>query len=59
MTSLTGVKVEVKVSDGAIKSGGLLSANYLIFQIKTKGILSWEVTRKESDFYFLRKTLIR
>jgi len=41
-----------------IKEGGIFSANYILYKVYTSP-LEWEVKRKDSDFYTLRKVLLR
>jgi hypothetical protein len=57
LTVITGVKIDIKVIEGLVKQGGILSSNYLSFEIITKGVINFDVRRKETDFYFLRKIL--
>jgi len=59
MSSITGYKLNIKVEDGLVKDGGIFSSNYLSFLIQTKGVINWEVRRKETDFYFLKKILAK
>jgi hypothetical protein len=43
-----------------MKSGGIFAANYLLYKIKTEaGALDWTIMRKDADFYFLRKILVK
>lgn len=44
--------------EGALKSGGLFSSSYLLYKIKTEPV-GWQIYRKDLDFYFLRKILLK
>lgn len=48
----------MKVIDGEVKQGGLFSSNYIVYTVQTKG-LKWKATRKDAEFYTLRKVLIK
>lgn len=41
-----------------MKEGGIFSSNYISFRINTYPIC-FDVRRKDADFYFLRKILLR
>ena len=46
------------MSEGSLKSGGLFSASYFLYTIKTEPV-GWTTQRKDQDFYFLRKILLK
>jgi hypothetical protein len=48
----------VRVSDGAQKQGGIFSASYLLFKV-TVDPVGWKIMRKDQDFYFLRRMLLK
>ena len=48
----------MRVLEGSIKSGGIFSASYLLFTIQVDPI-GWKIQRKDQDFYFLRKMLLK
>jgi len=56
-TSITGSNVEIKVTDAEMREGGIFSSNYMAFNVITQANHTWSVSRKESDFFFLRKVL--
>ena len=55
-TNLNGKRVTIRVSEGKLVNGGLFSASYLLFRIKTEPV-AYSIFRKDQDFYFLRKML--
>ena len=57
-TALNNKRITVRVLDGSIRSGGIFSASYLLFTIQVDPI-GWKIQRKDQDFYFLRKMLIK
>ena len=57
-TPLSNKRITVRVIDGSLKSGGIFSASYLLFKINVEPI-GWSIFRKDQDFYFLRKILLR
>ena len=57
-TPLNFRKVEVRVSDAAIKDAGVFSANYITYLVETRP-LGYSVRRKDADFLFLRKVLTK
>lgn len=59
-TPLNDKRIKIRVMEGALKSGGLFAASYLIYKIKTEGkSVDWTINRKDADFYFLRKILLK
>jgi len=57
-TPLNNRRITVRVSEGSVKSGGLFSTSYLMYKIVVNP-LRWEIQRKDQDFYFLRKILLK
>ena len=57
-TALNNKRIKIKVIEGALKSGGIFSASYLLFKI-TVDPVGWSIQRKDQDFYFLRKMLLK
>jgi hypothetical protein len=57
-TPLNYKKIEVRVTNSLIKEGGIFSSNYVTYNVLTN-TLKYDVRRKDSDFYFLRKLLLR
>mmetsp|Transcript_21778 Transcript_21778/g.20911 ORF Transcript_21778/g.20911 Transcript_21778/m.20911 type:complete len:81 (+) Transcript_21778:340-582(+) len=57
-TKLNNTKVDIRVSQGLIKEGGIFTANYITYVVETSP-LGWQVRRKDADFYYLRKDLVR
>ena len=57
-TQLNYKKVTMKVVDGEIKQGGLFSSNFIVYSVVTK-CLKWKATRKDAEFYILRKVLVK
>ena len=57
-TSLNDKRISIRVIDGSLKSGGIFSASYLIFSIVVDPV-GWKIQRKDQDFYFLRKMLLK
>lgn len=55
-TVLNNKRVEVRVSEGLVKEGGIFSANYVTYKVGTSP-LNFDVRRKDADFYFLKKML--
>ncbi len=50
------------VHDGTIKQGGIFASNYVVYKVEIivqNSDLFWEIGRKDADFAFLRKTLLR
>lgn len=59
-TPLNFKKVDVQVLDGLVKEGGIFSASYPTYKIVTSASgIAYEVRRKDADFLFLRKYLVR
>lgn len=46
------------MNEGAVKSGGMFSSSYLQYRVSVDPI-GWSVQRKDQDFYFLRKYLLK
>jgi hypothetical protein len=46
------------VLDGKLISGGIFSANYLLYTVTVEPV-GWKIQRKDQDFYFLRKILLK
>lgn len=57
-TLMNSKRIKIRVIEGALKSGGFFSASYLQYNIVTDP-LGWSVLRKDADFYFLRKYLLK
>ena len=57
-TLLNSRKVKIRVTEGALKSGGMFSASFLVYKV-TVSPLGWTILRKEADFYFLRKHICK
>jgi hypothetical protein len=57
-TSLNYYKVNTKVCNGIFKEGGMFSSNYITYTVISLPN-NWDVKRKDSDFYFLRKSLTK
>lgn len=55
-TPLNFKRVDIRVSEGLIKDGGIFAANYITYKIETSP-LNYEVRRKDADFVYLRKIL--
>jgi hypothetical protein len=49
-------KVDIKVSEGLIKEGGIFSVSYITYKVVTLP-LGYEIRRKDADFTFLKKVL--
>ena len=59
-TILNGKKVDITVTDGLVKEGGIFSASFLTYKVVSTGPgVMFEVRRKDADFYFLKKHLLR
>ena len=59
-TQLNFKKIDIIVNNGLVKEGGIFSASYLTYNITTSGDgFTWEVRRKDADFFFLRKFLLK
>jgi len=48
--------VELIIQKYEIKAGGLFTSSYVTYEIQTKPF-EWQVARKFTDFYWLRKQL--
>lgn len=55
---LNSKRIRIRVYQGQIKSGGMFSSSYIIYNVSVDP-LGWTVQRKDSDFYFLRKYLLK
>lgn len=55
-TLLNSKRINIRVKEGCVKQGGLFSANYILYKISTEP-LGWSISRKDMDFYQLRKIL--
>lgn len=52
--------VKIKVFDGSVEKGGFLQQSYLQYKVTTEAEgVSWSISRKDADFYFLRKVLLK
>lgn len=59
-TELNFKMVNIVVSEGLVKEGGIFSASYPTYRILTSFAgKSYDVRRKDADFIFLRKHLLR
>ena len=58
---LNSKRVDIIVQDGLVKEGGIFSASYPTYRILTiaPGGVAFDVRRKDADFLFLRKHLMR
>ena len=57
-TKLNNQRVEIEVSEGLVKEGGMFSSSYVTYKISTKP-LGWEIRRKDGDLFILRKILTK
>lgn len=57
-TPLNDKRIQVRVIEGSLKSGGIFSASYLLFTVVVEPV-GWKIQRKDQDFYFLRKILLK
>lgn len=57
-TPLNFKRLTIEVSDSITKDGGLFSASYISYKVRTDP-LSYEVRRKDTDFAILRKVLVK
>lgn len=59
-TELSFKRVDVCVTEGLVKEGGIFSASYPTYKVSTTYSGKFlEVRRKDADFTFLRKHLLR
>ena len=58
-TPLNMKKIDIEVNEGLIKEGGIFSSSYITYKVCTSGPISYEVRRKDADFNFLRKILLK
>jgi PX domain len=59
-TILNFKRVDISVQDGLVKEGGIFSASYPTYRVVTTSPgVSFDVRRKDADFAFLRKHLVR
>ena len=57
-TLLNSKRINIRVTEGSVKHGGLFAANYILYKISTEP-LGWTISRKDMDFYQLRKILLK
>ena len=57
-TALSNKRITARVVDGSLKTGGIFSASYLLFKVQVDPV-GWTINRKDQDFYFLRKMLLK
>lgn len=57
-TPLNFKKITCEVSLGQAKEGGLFGGSFVTYKITTSP-LGYDVRRKDSDFHYLRKILVR
>jgi hypothetical protein len=57
-TPLNYKKLDIRVSDALLKEGGIFSVSYITYKVETSP-LGYDVRRKDADFIFLRKVLVR
>ena len=57
-TLLNSKRINIRVTEGSVKHGGLFAANYILYKISTEP-LGWTIYRKDMDFYQLRKILLK
>jgi len=57
-TPLNNKRIQVRVNEGSLKAGGIFSSSYLMYTIVVDPI-GWKIQRKDQDFYFLRKMLLK
>ena len=50
--------IKITVCRPEVKSKGFFSANYVIYSIITEPF-NWDITRRYSDFYWLRNILVK
>ena len=55
-TLLNSKRINIRVTEGSVKHGGLFAANYIVYKVSTEP-LGWAIQRKDMDFYQLRKIL--
>lgn len=48
-TPLNFKRIDIRVSEGLIKEGGIFAANYITYKVETSP-MGYEVRRKDSDF---------
>ena len=59
-TILNFKRVDVTVAEGLVKEGGIFSASYPTYRVISQGSgIAFDVRRKDADFAFLRKHLLR
>ena len=49
-TLLNSKRINIRVTEGSVKHGGLFAANYILYKISTEP-LGWGIYRKDMDFY--------
>lgn len=57
-TVLNSRRINIRVTEGSLKSGGIFSASYIVYKISVDP-LDWTIHRKEADFYVLRKHIVK
>lgn len=57
-TPLNNRRIQARVTEGTLKAGGLFQSNYLQYTVRVEP-LGWSIVRKDQDFYFLRKMLLK
>ena len=57
-TPLNNKRIQIRVNEGSLKAGGIFSSSYLLYTIQVDPI-GWKIQRKDQDFYFLRKMLLK
>jgi hypothetical protein len=57
-TPLNFKRVIVTVSEGTVKDSGVFSSGHISYRVVTDPV-GYEVRRKDSDFAFLRKILMK
>lgn len=57
-TPLNNKRIQARVLEGTVKAGGLFQSSYLQYTVRIDP-LGWNIVRKDQDFYFLRKMLLK
>lgn len=57
-TPLNYKTIGIKALDGTIKEGGIFGSNTLYYRVVTEP-MGYEVMRKDSEFYSLRRMLVK
>ena len=59
-TPLNKKRIEITASNGLVSEGGMFSSSYITYKVQTSGAgIDYDVRRRDSDFYFLKKHLLR